>query len=194
MAKKKTIICRAAIAWKTNSPLAIEEVQVEPPKAGEVRIKVTPGSICVVFGLGGIGSAIVMGCKASGASRIIGVDINEEKFPRARALGVTDCLNPRNLKKPVQQVVKEMTVVGVDFAFEAIGLVDTMPDYPQLPSPAATHLPHWNLPPLHKAVETPGPASSTLCRVTGPPGLTVQNGCWALPPLCMWPSCDDVKA
>lgn len=80
----------------------------------------------MVFGLGGIGSAIVMGCKASGASRIIGVDINEEKFYRARALGVTDCLNPRNFKKPIQQVIKEMTVVGVDFAFEAIGLADTM--------------------------------------------------------------------
>ncbi|XDB51243.1 hypothetical protein AB1E18_004806 [Capra hircus] len=88
--------------------------------------KVTPGSTCVVFGLGGIGSAVVMGCKASGASRIIGVDINEEKFPRARALGVTDCLNPSNLKKPVQEVVKEMTGTGVDFAFEAIGLAETM--------------------------------------------------------------------
>ncbi|XP_059743506.1 class V alcohol dehydrogenase isoform X1 [Bos taurus] len=88
--------------------------------------KVTPGSTCVVFGLGGIGSAIVMGCKASGASRIIGVDINEEKFPRARALGVTDCLNPSNLKKPVQEAVKEMTGTGVDFAFEAIGLAETM--------------------------------------------------------------------
>ncbi|XP_026365381.1 alcohol dehydrogenase 1-like [Ursus arctos] len=88
--------------------------------------KVTCGSTCVVYGLGGIGSAIVMGCKASGAARIIGVDINEEKFPRARALGVTDCLNPRKLKKPVQQVVMEMTGVGVDFAFEAIGLPDVM--------------------------------------------------------------------
>ncbi|XP_047574013.1 alcohol dehydrogenase 1-like [Lutra lutra] len=88
--------------------------------------KVTRGSTCVVYGLGGIGSAIVMGCKASGASRIIGVDINEEKFPRARALGVTDCLNPQKLKKPVQQVVREMTGVGVDFAFEAIGLSDVM--------------------------------------------------------------------
>ncbi|XP_014643411.1 PREDICTED: alcohol dehydrogenase 1-like [Ceratotherium simum simum] len=88
--------------------------------------RVTPGSTCVVFGLGGVGSAIVMGCKASGASRIIGVDINEEKFPRGRALRVTDCLNPRNLKKPVQQVVVEMTGFGVDFAFEAIRLVDTM--------------------------------------------------------------------
>uniref|UniRef100_A0A8C3YFV3 Alcohol dehydrogenase 1-like n=1 Tax=Catagonus wagneri TaxID=51154 RepID=A0A8C3YFV3_9CETA len=88
--------------------------------------KVTPGSTCVVFGLGGIGSAIVMGCKASGASRIIGIDINEEKFPRARALGVTDCINPQKLKKPVQEVVMEMTGIGADFAFEAIGLSDTM--------------------------------------------------------------------
>uniref|UniRef100_A0A8D0Q5D3 Enoyl reductase (ER) domain-containing protein n=1 Tax=Sus scrofa TaxID=9823 RepID=A0A8D0Q5D3_PIG len=88
--------------------------------------KVTPGSTCVVFGLGGIGSAVVMGCKASGASRIIGVDINEEKFPQARALGVTDCINPRKLKKPVQEVIMEMTGIGVDFAFEAIGLSDTM--------------------------------------------------------------------
>lgn len=68
-----------------------------------------------------------MACKASGAGRIIGVDINEKKFPRLRALGVTDFLNPRNLKKPVQQVVVEMTGFGVDFAFEAIGLIDTMP-------------------------------------------------------------------
>ncbi|XP_059121013.1 alcohol dehydrogenase 1-like [Peromyscus eremicus] len=88
--------------------------------------QVTPGSTCVVFGLGGIGSAIVMACKASGASRIIGVDINEQKFPRARALGVTDCLNPNKLEKPVQEVVMEMTGIGADFAFEAIGLIETM--------------------------------------------------------------------
>lgn len=80
----------------------------------------------MVFGLGGIGAAIVMACKASGASRIIGVDINEEKFPKARELGVTDCLNPQKLKKPVQDVVVEMTGAGVDFAFEAIGRIDTM--------------------------------------------------------------------
>jgi len=37
---QQTITCLAAIAWKTNSSLSLEEVQVEPPKAGEVRIKV----------------------------------------------------------------------------------------------------------------------------------------------------------
>jgi Zn-dependent alcohol dehydrogenase len=90
-------------------------------EASPLGLQVTPGSTCVVFGLGGIGSAIVIGCKASGASRILPVDINEKKFPWAR-----DCLNPRNLEKPVQEVVKEMTGIGADFAFEATGLIDTM--------------------------------------------------------------------
>lgn len=47
----QAITCRAAIAWATNSPLSIEEVQVEPPKAGEVRIKVN--LIFLPFTLGG---------------------------------------------------------------------------------------------------------------------------------------------
>uniref|UniRef100_A0A8C9QUS4 Uncharacterized protein n=1 Tax=Spermophilus dauricus TaxID=99837 RepID=A0A8C9QUS4_SPEDA len=34
------ITCRAAIAWTTNAPLSIEKIEVDPPKAGEVRIKV----------------------------------------------------------------------------------------------------------------------------------------------------------
>lgn len=36
----KVIKCKAAVAWGANQPLKIEEVEVEPPKAGEVRIKV----------------------------------------------------------------------------------------------------------------------------------------------------------
>ena len=36
---QQTITCLAAIAWKKNS-LSLEKVEVEPPKAGEVRIKV----------------------------------------------------------------------------------------------------------------------------------------------------------
>ena len=39
-----------------------------------------PGSTCAVWGLGAVGLAAVMGCKAAGATRIIGVDINKDKF------------------------------------------------------------------------------------------------------------------
>lgn len=37
-----------------------------------------------VFGLGGVGLAVIMGCKAAGAARIIAIDINADKFPRVR--------------------------------------------------------------------------------------------------------------
>lgn len=69
---------------------------------------------------------MVMGCKAAGASRIIGVDVNKEKFARAKELGATECISPRDFQKPVQEVLTEMTGYGVDYSFEVIGTADTM--------------------------------------------------------------------
>lgn len=37
----QTITCRAAVAWEAKKPLSIETIEVAPPKAGEVRIKVS---------------------------------------------------------------------------------------------------------------------------------------------------------
>uniref|UniRef100_A0A674H8Z4 Alcohol dehydrogenase I n=1 Tax=Taeniopygia guttata TaxID=59729 RepID=A0A674H8Z4_TAEGU len=88
--------------------------------------KVKPGSTCAIFGLGGVGLSVVMGCKAAGAARIIAVDINKDKFAKARELGATDCINPRDFNKPTQEVLTEMTGQGVNYSFEAIGHVDTM--------------------------------------------------------------------
>ena len=47
------------------------------------------GSTVVVWGLGGVGAAVVMGAKAAGASRIVGIDMNEKKADSARALART---------------------------------------------------------------------------------------------------------
>ncbi|KAL2780633.1 alcohol dehydrogenase 1C [Daubentonia madagascariensis] len=88
--------------------------------------KVTQGSTCAVFGLGGVGLSVIIGCKAAGAARIIAVDINKDKFTKAKELGATECLNPQDYKKPIQEVIKEMTDGGVDFSFEVIGRLDTM--------------------------------------------------------------------
>uniref|UniRef100_A0A8D2G342 alcohol dehydrogenase n=1 Tax=Theropithecus gelada TaxID=9565 RepID=A0A8D2G342_THEGE len=88
--------------------------------------KVTPGSTCAVFGLGGVGLSVVMGCKSAGVARIIAMDINKDKFAKAKELGATECINPQDYKKPIQEVLKEMTDGGVDFSFEVIGRLDTM--------------------------------------------------------------------
>ncbi|XP_053559447.1 alcohol dehydrogenase 1-like isoform X2 [Bombina bombina] len=88
--------------------------------------KVQEGSTCAVFGLGGVGLAVVMGCKAAGASRIFGIDINEDKFEKAKELGVTDCINPKDSDKPIQQVLLEQTGGGVDYVFECVGNIEIM--------------------------------------------------------------------
>src|SRR5450756_1718490 len=37
---------KAAIAWKANAPLTIEEVDLEGPKAGEVLVEIKATGIC----------------------------------------------------------------------------------------------------------------------------------------------------
>lgn len=37
---------RAAVAWEAGKPLTIEEVEVAPPKAGEVMIKIAASGVC----------------------------------------------------------------------------------------------------------------------------------------------------
>ncbi|XP_058117442.1 alcohol dehydrogenase class-3 [Anopheles ziemanni] len=88
--------------------------------------KVEPGSSCAVWGLGAVGLAVVMGCKAAGATRIIGVDINPEKFEIGKQFGCTEVINPNDFKEPIQQVLIEKTDGGLDYTFECVGNVNTM--------------------------------------------------------------------
>lgn len=88
--------------------------------------KVKEGDTVAVFGLGGIGLAVVQGARQAKAGRIIGVDTNSGKFELARSMGATDCVNPKDYDKPIQDVLVDMTDGGVDFSFECIGNVNVM--------------------------------------------------------------------
>ncbi|MCC6870379.1 MAG: S-(hydroxymethyl)glutathione dehydrogenase/class III alcohol dehydrogenase [Burkholderiales bacterium] len=88
--------------------------------------KVQPGDSVAVFGLGGIGLAVIQGARRAKAGRIIAVDTNPAKFELARHFGATDCVDPRDYDKPIQQVIVEMTEWGVDHSFECIGNVKVM--------------------------------------------------------------------
>ncbi|MGL6419605.1 S-(hydroxymethyl)glutathione dehydrogenase/class III alcohol dehydrogenase [Aeromonas allosaccharophila] len=88
--------------------------------------KVKEGESVAIFGLGGIGLSAVIGARLAKAGRIIAIDINESKFALARKLGATDCINPNDYDKPIQEVIVELTDGGVDFSFECIGNVKVM--------------------------------------------------------------------
>ncbi|XP_075465581.1 alcohol dehydrogenase 1-like [Ascaphus truei] len=88
--------------------------------------KVEPGSTFAVFGLGGVSLSVIIGCKVAGAAKIIGVDINSHKFAKARELGATECINPKDNEDPIHEVLAKMTNGGVDYSFECVGGTDIM--------------------------------------------------------------------
>ncbi|KAL4426032.1 hypothetical protein ABPG77_007828 [Micractinium sp. CCAP 211/92] len=90
--------------------------------------QVQPGTSVAVFGLGAVGLAVIEAAKRAGATRIFAVDINPQKFVTAKEWGATDCVNPKDYDKPIQQVLVEMSPSGwgIDYTFECIGSVEVM--------------------------------------------------------------------
>lgn len=88
--------------------------------------KVQAGDTVAVFGLGAIGLAVIQGAVQAGASQIIAIDTNPDKFTLAKEMGATDFVNPKDHTRPIQEVIVEMTNGGVDFSFECIGNTDVM--------------------------------------------------------------------
>ena len=88
--------------------------------------KVKEGDTVAVFGLGAIGLAVIQGARQAKAGRIIAIDTNPGKFDLAKTMGATDCINPKDFDKPIQDVIVTMTDGGVEFSFECIGNVHVM--------------------------------------------------------------------
>ncbi|KAF2350320.1 Alcohol dehydrogenase N-terminal [Trinorchestia longiramus] len=77
----QVIRCKAAVAWKPLQPLVIEDVEVAPPKKGEVRIKIMATGVCRTdastlngLGPGGITSVfpVILGHEGAGIVESIG--------------------------------------------------------------------------------------------------------------------------
>jgi S-(hydroxymethyl)glutathione dehydrogenase/alcohol dehydrogenase len=88
--------------------------------------KVEPGSTVVVFGLGGIGLNVIQGARMVGASRIVGVDINDDKKAWGERFGMTDFVNPKAVDGDIVQHLVALTDGGADFTFDCTGNTDVM--------------------------------------------------------------------
>jgi S-(hydroxymethyl)glutathione dehydrogenase/alcohol dehydrogenase len=86
--------------------------------------KVIPGSTCVVFGCGGVGISVIQGCNIAGAAVIVAVDLNDDKLEMAKRMGATHSVKPDDL--PALQGELTGAAGGFDYAFEAIGLPQTV--------------------------------------------------------------------
>jgi S-(hydroxymethyl)glutathione dehydrogenase/alcohol dehydrogenase len=88
--------------------------------------KVEIGSRAVVFGLGGIGLNVIQGLRMAGADQIVGVDLNPGKVEMATRFGMTDFVNPSEVKGDLVGHLVELTGGGADYSFDATGNVDVM--------------------------------------------------------------------
>lgn len=82
--------------------------------------KVEPGDTVVVQGLGGVGISIIQGARLAGASQIIAVDPVEERREASRRFGATATIDPT--ADEVVPMVQELTGIGADVAFDAVGM------------------------------------------------------------------------
>ncbi|AOZ08858.1 Zn-dependent alcohol dehydrogenase [Cupriavidus malaysiensis] len=98
--------------------------------------KVQPGSSVVVVGCGGVGLSAINGAAIAGAARIIAVDMLPAKLEMARGFGATDVMNASEGDAVAQ--VLSLTGGGADFAFECIGLKQTVEQCYAMLGPAGT--------------------------------------------------------
>jgi Zn-dependent alcohol dehydrogenase len=79
--------------------------------------QVTPGDRVVVFGLGGVGLAALLGAQMAGASEVVAVDVVEEKLEHAARLGAT----PIHAGEDAVAAIREITGGGGDKVIETVG-------------------------------------------------------------------------
>lgn len=78
-----------------------------------------PGGSIAVFGVGPVGMSAVMAAVVSGCTRIIAVDIHNERLEKAREFGATHVVNAAE-DNPVETII-DITGGGPDFSLECVG-------------------------------------------------------------------------
>lgn len=82
--------------------------------------RVEAGATVLILGLGGVGLAAVQGARAAGAARIVGVDLVASRREAALRMGASDVIDPATAD--VVGAIRDLTQVGVDYAFETAGV------------------------------------------------------------------------
>ena len=86
--------------------------------------QIRPGETVAVFGCGGVGLSVIQGARIAGAKQIIAVDLSTEKMEMAKAFGATHSVTPGG--RAAREIADMTGGIGVDYAFEVIGLSATV--------------------------------------------------------------------
>uniref|UniRef100_A0A0K0E126 S-(hydroxymethyl)glutathione dehydrogenase n=2 Tax=Strongyloides stercoralis TaxID=6248 RepID=A0A0K0E126_STRER len=113
----KVITCKAAVAWAPNTPLSIETIEVAPPKANEVRIKILYTALCHTdaYTLSGQDPEglfpSILGHEASGIVYDVGANVTEFKAgDHVIPLYVPQCKECEYCKNPKTNLCQKIRI------------------------------------------------------------------------------------
>ncbi len=113
---------RDLVALPEELPLAESSVIADalstPFHAVVHRARIQPGEWVALVGCGGLGTGALQFATLAGA-HVIAIDLNPERLERARRLGASVTLNPKEVD--VAKEVRKLTNGGADVAMEVVG-------------------------------------------------------------------------
>jgi len=117
------------IIYRMPDNLAFEHAaMIEPVSVAVHAVKRTPitkGDTAAVIGVGMIGLLVVQALKAAGCSKIIAVDLAEEKLKLAQELGADLSVNPKTTDA-VKSIQEATDGRGADVTMEVVGATPTV--------------------------------------------------------------------
>ena len=113
----------ASNVWHLDPGVSYEVGGIHDPMGNAFHTALThteiPGAAVLITGCGPIGLFAVGICKAAGASRVIAVDVNENRLALARAMGADDAVRPEGAPEAVRRATDGH---GVDVVLEMSGV------------------------------------------------------------------------
>jgi alcohol dehydrogenase len=99
--------------------------------------RVKPGDVVAVVGAGPVGLSAMMTAGLYGASRIIAIDLDDNRLAQAKAFGATDSVNSGSAGWK-DEVLAMTDGLGVEVAIEAVGLPQTFDMATEIIRPGGT--------------------------------------------------------
>ena len=88
------------------------------------KAKVKPGSSVALVGVGGVGLNVIQGAVLASATKILAIDILDNKLELAKLFGATHVINASR-EDPLEKVMEITKGIGADYAFEVVGSAET---------------------------------------------------------------------
>jgi alcohol dehydrogenase len=99
--------------------------------------RVKPGDVVAVVGAGPVGLSAMMTAGLYGASRVIAIDLDENRLAQAKSFGATDSVNSGG-GGWMDEVMAMTDGLGVDVAIEAVGIPQTFDMATEIVRPGGT--------------------------------------------------------